>query len=109
MASVYGGCFSKVMRVEERWATKIPENVPTEVACPLLCGGGIVFEAVCDYIECGASVAVASIGGLGTTAIKFSRSFGGHVKPFLALRSRRKSVWVWELKTFEPALVIQKR
>jgi len=78
-ANENGGCFSKVMRVEERWAIKIPVEIPPEVACPLLCGGGTVFEAVCDYVECGTSVAVASIGGLGTAAIKFSRSFGGHV------------------------------
>jgi len=78
-AHEYGGCFSKVMRVEERWAIKIPNTIPPEVACPLLCGGGTVFEAVCDYVECGTSVAVASIGGLGTAAIKFARSFGGHV------------------------------
>jgi len=75
----HGGCFSKVMRVEERWAIKIPDLLPPEVACPLLCGGGTVFEVICDYVEPGKCVAVASIGGLGTAAIKFAHSFGGQV------------------------------
>lgn len=75
----YGGCFSKVMRIEEKFAFKLPEGLPAEVACPLICGGGTVFEAVVDYVECGTRVGVASIGGLGTAAIKFAKSFGAHV------------------------------
>lgn len=75
----YGGCFSQVIRIEEKFAFKLPEGLPMEVACPLLCGGGTVFEAVVDYVECGTRVAVASIGGLGTVAIKFAKSFGAHV------------------------------
>ena len=74
-----GGCFSKVMRIEERFAIKLPAGLPSEVVCPLLCGGGTVFESVADYVEVGTRVAVASIGGLGTAAIKFAKSYGGHV------------------------------
>ena len=54
-------------------------SLPAEVACPLICGGGTVFEPVVDYVTNGTRVAIASIGGLGTAAIKFSKSFGGHV------------------------------
>lgn len=75
----FGGCFSKVMRIEEKWAIKVPDGIPPQVACPLICGGGTVFEAVCDYVQQGSRVAVASIGGLGTAAIKFSKTFGAHV------------------------------
>lgn len=75
----HGGCFSKVMRIEERFAIKIPSNLPPEVACPLICGGGTVFEAVVDYVQSGTRVGVASIGGLGTAAIRFAKLFGGHV------------------------------
>mmetsp|Transcript_18355 Transcript_18355/g.22784 ORF Transcript_18355/g.22784 Transcript_18355/m.22784 type:complete len:371 (-) Transcript_18355:126-1238(-) len=75
----HGGCFSKKMRIEERFAIKLPENLKPEVACPLICGGGTVFETIVDYVESGTRVGVASIGGLGTAAIKFAKSFGGHV------------------------------
>jgi len=73
------GTNPKVVRIEEKFAFKLPEGLPMEVSCPLLCGGGTVFEAVVDYVECGTLVAVASIGGLGTAAIKFAKAFGAHV------------------------------
>lgn len=38
-----------------------------------------MFEPVVDYVTNGTRVAIASIGGLGTAGIKFSKSFGGHV------------------------------
>jgi uncharacterized zinc-type alcohol dehydrogenase-like protein len=67
------------VRIEERFAIKLPKNLPPEVACPLICGGGTVFEVIVDYVSSGTRVAVASIGGLGTAAIRFSKLFGGHV------------------------------
>lgn len=78
-ANSYGGCFSKVMRLEERFAIKIPEGIPPEVACPLICGGGTVFEVICDYVKPGMHVAVASFGGLATVAVKYAKMFGAHV------------------------------
>jgi uncharacterized zinc-type alcohol dehydrogenase-like protein len=75
----YGGCFSNEVRIEERFAFKLPEGLPMETACPLLCGGGTVFEVVVDYVTYGTRVGVASIGGLRTAAIKFAKSFGGYV------------------------------
>ncbi|KAJ8609758.1 hypothetical protein CTAYLR_009256 [Chrysophaeum taylorii] len=71
-----GGCFSKVMRVAARFAFKIPEGVPDDVACPLLCGGGTVYEPLCDYCEPGTQLGVAGIGGLGTAAIKLAKLRG---------------------------------
>mmetsp|Transcript_7699 Transcript_7699/g.10503 ORF Transcript_7699/g.10503 Transcript_7699/m.10503 type:complete len:368 (-) Transcript_7699:344-1447(-) len=75
----HGGCFSKVMRIEERFAIKLPDNLPPEIACPLICGGGTVFEAIVDYVQSGTKVAIASVGGLGTAAIRFAKLFGGQV------------------------------
>jgi alcohol dehydrogenase (NADP+) len=75
----HGGCFSKVMRIEEHFAVRLPDNLPPEIACPMMCGGATVFESIVDYVQNGTRVAVSSIGGLGTAAIKFSKAFGGHV------------------------------
>jgi len=72
----HGGCFSKVMRIESKFAIKLPES---EVACPFICGGGTMFEPVVNYVTNGTRVAIASVGGLGTAGIKFAKSFGGHV------------------------------
>eukprot|EP00543_Licmophora_paradoxa_P007256 CAMPEP_0202443444 /NCGR_PEP_ID=MMETSP1360-20130828/2705_1 /ASSEMBLY_ACC=CAM_ASM_000848 /TAXON_ID=515479 /ORGANISM="Licmophora paradoxa, Strain CCMP2313" /LENGTH=366 /DNA_ID=CAMNT_0049059129 /DNA_START=1 /DNA_END=1104 /DNA_ORIENTATION=- len=85
-----GGCFSKIMRIEERFAIKLPSGLAPEVACPLICGGGTVFEAVVDYIESGTRVGIASIGGLGTAAIKFAKLFGGHVTALSRSDSKRQ-------------------
>jgi len=84
----HGGCFSKVMRVEEEWAIKVPDGLATEAICPLLCGGGTVFEPVCDYVKLGTTVGVVGIGGLGTAAVKLSKTAGGVVTAIS--RSERK-------------------
>jgi D-arabinose 1-dehydrogenase-like Zn-dependent alcohol dehydrogenase len=78
-ANEHGGCFSKVVRIESRFAIKLPADLPAEIACPLICGGGTVYESVADYVTVGTKVAVASIGGLGTAAIRFAKLYGGHV------------------------------
>lgn len=103
-ANEHGGCFSKVMRIEERWAIKIPDGVPPTVACPLLCGGGTVFESVCDYVKPGTRVAISSIGGLGTAAIKFAKSYGGHVTALSRSEDKRAKCLAVGAKEFYPCL-----
>ena len=78
----HGGCFSKVMRVEERFVFKVPGNITPEIMCPLLCGGSTVFEPICDYVHPGSKVGIVSIGGLGTVAIKLAKLYGGKVTAF---------------------------
>jgi len=77
--NTHGGAFSKVMRIEARFAIQIPPSLTPEVICPLLCGGGTVFEAIVEYVKPGSQVAVSSIGGLGTAAIKLAKMYGGQV------------------------------
>ena len=67
------------MRIEARFAIKIPPSVTPDIICPLLCGGGTVFEAIVEYVKPGSQVAVSSIGGLGTAAIKLAKLYGGQV------------------------------
>mmetsp|Transcript_40399 Transcript_40399/g.72550 ORF Transcript_40399/g.72550 Transcript_40399/m.72550 type:complete len:369 (-) Transcript_40399:163-1269(-) len=75
----HGGCFSKVMRVEEKFAFILPKGMNPELACPLMCGGGTVFEPIVDYVKPGKKVGVVGIGGLGTTAIKLAKLYGAEV------------------------------
>lgn len=75
----HGGCFVKVQRIEERFAIKIPDGLPSEMACPLLCGGATVFEPIMDYAKPGARLGISSIGGLGTAAIKLGKLRNCHV------------------------------
>lgn len=78
----YGGCFSRVVRIEAKFAFQIPENLPAELACPLMCGGGTVFEPIIDYCEPGTRVGIIGVGGLGTAAIRLSSLVGGVVTAF---------------------------
>lgn len=73
------GCFSKTMRIESSFVFKIPKNCPPEIACPLMCAGGTLFEPVENHIESGMSVGVAGIGGLGTLGIKLAKLKGAKV------------------------------
>ncbi len=86
----HGGCFSKIMRVEERFVMKIPDCIPMPIAAPLMCGGNTVFEPICDYVQPGSHVAVASIGGLGTLAIKLAKAYGGHVTALSRNEAKRE-------------------
>lgn len=72
----HGGCFVRVQRIEARFAIKIPEGLPSEIACPLLCGGATMYEPLCDYTSPNTRVGIASIGGLGTAGIKLARLRG---------------------------------
>ncbi|CAM9142516.1 unnamed protein product [Chrysoparadoxa australica] len=78
----HGGCFSKVMRVNEKFVFAIPEGIPAEVAAPLLCGGTTVWEPICDYVKPGTKMGVISVGGLGTEAIKLASTVGAVVTAF---------------------------
>ena len=66
----------RTQRVEEKFAVKLPEGLPSEIACPLLCGGGTVYEPICDYGKPGSKIGIIGIGGLGTAAIKLGKLRG---------------------------------
>ena len=102
--NAHGGCFSKVMRINEKFALKIPDGLPPEKACPLLCGGGTVFEAVVNYVKPGTKVAVASIGGLGTSAIKYAAAYGGHVTALSRSEAKKEKCLSVGAKAFEACL-----
>lgn len=74
--NAHGGCFSRIQRFEERFAIKLPDGLPAEMACPLLCGGGTMYEPLCEYVSAGSRVGIVGVGGLGTAGIKLGRLRG---------------------------------
>jgi uncharacterized zinc-type alcohol dehydrogenase-like protein len=58
---------------------KIPDKIPSENACPLLCAGATVWEPICNYVKPGYNVGISSIGGLGTFAVKLAHIMGANV------------------------------
>ncbi|KAJ3111368.1 hypothetical protein HDU96_005757 [Phlyctochytrium bullatum] len=62
---------------ESQFAVKIPDNLPSDVAAPLLCAGVTVFAPLRRFgAGPGKRVGVAGIGGLGHLAIQFASKMG---------------------------------
>ncbi|TYZ69203.1 hypothetical protein PybrP1_011405 [[Pythium] brassicae (nom. inval.)] len=75
-AQAYGG-YADFVRVSAHYAFKIPDNIPSDVAAPLLCAGATVFSPLKhNGVKAGDRVGVVGIGGLGHLAIQFIRAMG---------------------------------
>lgn len=77
------GGFANKLRACADFAYKIPENLDSASAAPLLCAGITVYTPLRTYIKYpGAKVGVLGIGGLGHLAIKFAAAMGAQVTAF---------------------------
>lgn len=61
---------------------KVPENLPSDRAPPLLCAGVTLFAPLVRWGSKEAKVAVIGIGGLGHLGVKFAAAMGYHVTAF---------------------------
>ena len=77
----FGG-FADRIRVDHRFAVPIPQELPSETAAPLLCGGVTVYSPLVRHAGAGANVGVIGIGGLGHLALQFARALGCEVWAF---------------------------
>jgi len=74
------GGFGSQVRVPWRFAFKLPEEIPSHVAGPLLCAGVTVFSPIVHAdLRPGAKVAVVGIGGLGHMALMYAKAMGYEV------------------------------
>ncbi|RLN92348.1 hypothetical protein BBJ28_00004994 [Nothophytophthora sp. Chile5] len=75
-AITYGG-YADYVRVTHEYAFKIPDNIPSDVAAPLLCAGTTVFTPFKEVgIKPGDRVGIVGIGGLGHLGIQFAKAMG---------------------------------
>ncbi|TMW61715.1 hypothetical protein Poli38472_010778 [Pythium oligandrum] len=77
----YGG-YAEYVRVSGRFAFKIPEALPSDVAAPLLCAGLTVYTPLRDHVKSGQRVGVVGIGGLGHLGLQFIRALGAEPVAF---------------------------
>lgn len=89
--NAFGGCFAKVVRIQERFAFHLPGNLPPEVACPLMCAGGTVFEPICTWVTPGSHVGIGSLGGLGTLGVQLAKKLGARVTVFSRSTAKRQA------------------
>jgi len=74
------GGYSSHMRAHEYFTFKIPENIPTEVAAPMLCAGITVYSPLVRLgAGPGKKVAIVGLGGLGHFAVMFAAALGAEV------------------------------
>ena len=78
----HGGYASRV-RANARFVFPMPEELTSENAAPLLCGGITVYNPLRSHgVNPSSRVGVVGIGGLGHMAIQFARVFGAEVTAF---------------------------
>lgn len=77
------GGFADAIRIDHRFAFPIPDELDSESAAPLLCGGVTVYSPLVYYkVRPAMKVGVIGIGGLGHLALQFASKMGCEVTAF---------------------------
>ena len=84
------GGFAQAIRADSRFAFPIPDELSSEHAAPLLCGGVTVFSPLLEYVRPTSRVGIIGIGGLGHMAVQFARAFGCEVTAFSSSPDKKK-------------------
>ncbi|WP_017595274.1 NAD(P)-dependent alcohol dehydrogenase [Nocardiopsis potens] len=75
----YGG-YSRAVVVDENYVLRIPDELPLDVAAPLLCAGITTYSPLKRWkAGPGKSVAVVGMGGLGHMGVKIAHALGAEV------------------------------
>ncbi|TMW61702.1 hypothetical protein Poli38472_010768 [Pythium oligandrum] len=89
------GGYAEYVRVSGHYAFKIPDEIPSDAAAPLLCAGVTVYSPLAKHVKPGQRVGVVGIGGLGHLALQFIRALGA--QPVAFSRSANKEQVAREL------------
>lgn len=74
------GGYSKFIVVQEDFVLSIPDNIPLDVAAPLLCAGITTYSPLHHWnAGPGKKVAILGMGGLGHMAVKIASAMGAEV------------------------------
>ncbi|GJL78915.1 MAG: aldehyde reductase Ahr [Nitrospinaceae bacterium] len=77
------GGFAESIHIDGRFAFPIPEELDSETAAPLLCGGVTVYSSLMHYgVRPSMKVGVIGVGGLGHLALQFAYAMGCEVTAF---------------------------
>jgi uncharacterized zinc-type alcohol dehydrogenase-like protein len=77
------GGYADSIRVNWRFAIKVPEVLESENVAPLLCGGITVYSPLRNLgVRPSSRVGIIGIGGLGHIGLQFARAFGAEVTAF---------------------------
>ncbi|KAJ3008433.1 hypothetical protein HKX48_008538, partial [Thoreauomyces humboldtii] len=96
----FGG-YADYSRVPAHFAFKIPDNLPSEVAAPMMCGGITVFSPL-EQLQAGAGkrIGVIGIGGLGHFALLFGKAMGADMVAISHSKSKKADAEKMGVKQF---------
>lgn len=93
MLGNYGG-YSDYIISDSRFAFQIPDDIESEHAAPLLCGGITVYSPMRIYnIKPHHKVGVIGIGGLGHFAVQFASAYGCEVTAFSTSPDKEEDIY----------------
>lgn len=88
------GCFGTAVAWDVSCLFKIPDEIPSEFAAPLMCGGTTVWAPLTDFnLKPGTRVGVLGVGGLGHLAIQFASKMGLEVVVFSGTESKKQQAF----------------
>jgi len=86
----YGGFASSTV-ADSRFAYPLPDGMPAEDACVLLCAGITVYHALNQHRTSDVQrIGIIGIGGLGHLAIQFAHTMGYHITVFSSSDSKKR-------------------
>jgi alcohol dehydrogenase (NADP+) len=88
--TTYGG-YSESIVVDDRFVLRVPSNLNSAGAAPLLCAGITTYSPMrhCGVTQ-GKKVGVVGLGGLGHMALKIAHALGAHVVVFTTSPNKRE-------------------
>lgn len=85
------GCFGTAVAWDVSALFRIPQEIASEDAGPLMCGGATVWNTLYSYgAKPGDRVGILGIGGLGHMAIQFASKMGYQAVVFSGTKSKRQ-------------------
>lgn len=85
------GCVGTAVAWDISCLFKIPDEIESEFAGPLMCGGATVWSPLYDFgIKPGSRVGILGVGGLGHLGIQFASKMGMDVVVFSGSENKRQ-------------------
>lgn len=96
----FGG-FSEAVICDSRLAFKIPDNIESKDAAPLLCAGITTYAPFINHnVKKGDSVGIVGLGGLGHIAVQFANKMGCDVTVFSHSTNKKEMAFKLGAKHF---------
>jgi len=76
------GGYAGHVRAQERAVLRIPDNLPSATAAPLLCAGSTLYSPIREHVRAWHTVGIVGVGGLGHVGLQIARAFGAEVVAF---------------------------